>query len=205
MTSASSKKRQKRGQERIESLLQAAEAVFAEVGYERATTNLIAERAGASPGTLYQFFRNKEEIAVELANRHMAEAEATHDRYLSEHVQIPRDLASAIDSIVDPLLSFEQGVLAMEAISLAVAITPELRNKASFRHQSAVERLSRKLKTMVPHLTSSEVLRISEACGAIFQGFLPMIRSAETRRRNQIVKELKLVLFRYLGPYYKET
>lgn len=198
-----SRKRQKRGQERIDALLRAAEEVFAEVGYERATTNLIAQRAEASPGTLYQFFRNKEEMAIELANRHMARSAVMHDRYLSENRQLPRDLVAEIDSIVDPLLSFEQSVLALEAIELAVATTPELRTKADFRHRSAVERLSRRLKTIVPHLTPAEGIRVSEACGAIFQGFLPMVRSASARQRKPIVKELKTVLHRYLEPYYK--
>jgi DNA-binding transcriptional regulator YbjK len=45
--------RQERGRQRMESLLRAAEEVFAEVGFERATTNLIAARASLSAGTLY--------------------------------------------------------------------------------------------------------------------------------------------------------
>lgn len=197
------KKRQKRGQERIDSLLNAAEEVFAEVGYERATTNLIAQRAGASPGTLYQFFRNKEEVAFELAHRHIERFKAIQALYLTED-SVDDDLTATIDSTVDPLLSFEQSVLAMEAIELAMVLNPELRSKAASQHQSGVERLSRMIKSVLPRLRNSEVMRVYTACGAIFHGFLPVIRTAAPRQRGPLIKELKTVLYRYLEPYQKE-
>ncbi len=61
---------QKRGQQRVEAILDAAEAVFGEMGVEAATTNAIAERAGASVGSLYHFFSNKDAILQALAERY---------------------------------------------------------------------------------------------------------------------------------------
>jgi AcrR family transcriptional regulator len=61
---------QKRGQLRVEAILDAAEAVFGEMGVEAATTNAIAERAGASVGSLYHFFANKDAILQALAERY---------------------------------------------------------------------------------------------------------------------------------------
>ena len=61
---------QKRGQQRVEAILDAAEAVFGEMGVEAATTNAIAERAGASVGSLYHFFANKDAIVNALAERY---------------------------------------------------------------------------------------------------------------------------------------
>ena len=58
---------QKRGQQRVEAILDAAEAVFGEMGVDAATTNAIAERAGASVGSLYHFFANKDAILYALA------------------------------------------------------------------------------------------------------------------------------------------
>lgn len=60
------RRRQARGERRIAQLLQAAAGVFCRTGYAAASTNAIAREAGVSPGTLYQFFPNKEAIAVEL-------------------------------------------------------------------------------------------------------------------------------------------
>ena len=53
---------QARSSERIAALLDAASAVVAEVGIERLTTAMVAERAGASIGTVYRYFPDR--IAV---------------------------------------------------------------------------------------------------------------------------------------------
>ena len=55
--------KRKRGIERVEALLDAAAATFLEKGFDAATTSEIAERAGASIGSLYQFFPTKESVA----------------------------------------------------------------------------------------------------------------------------------------------
>jgi AcrR family transcriptional regulator len=76
-------KRQERGKRRIAAILDVAAEVFADVGYDAATTNAIAARAEISPGSLYQFFPNKEAIAEALAARYVAELQATHNAALS--------------------------------------------------------------------------------------------------------------------------
>jgi AcrR family transcriptional regulator len=60
-----------RGQLRVRSLLDAAERVFASVGYESATMSAIAERAAAPIGSLYQFFPSKEAIAIALIDQYL--------------------------------------------------------------------------------------------------------------------------------------
>lgn len=57
-------------------LLEAAAQVFHRDGFT-ATTNRIAERAGVSIGTLYQYFPNKESLLRALAEHHIAAADAT--------------------------------------------------------------------------------------------------------------------------------
>jgi AcrR family transcriptional regulator len=64
---------QRRGRERVEAILDAAESVIGEMGLEAATTNAIAERAGASVGSVYHFFRNKDAIVDALLERYRAQ------------------------------------------------------------------------------------------------------------------------------------
>ncbi len=54
----------------FETILDAAARVFIELGYARATTNKIAEAAGISVGSLYQYFPSKDALAVELLRRY---------------------------------------------------------------------------------------------------------------------------------------
>jgi AcrR family transcriptional regulator len=64
------KPRQERSQQMVETLVEAAARVFVKEGYAKATTNRIAEAAGVSVGSLYQYFPSKDAIAVELLRRY---------------------------------------------------------------------------------------------------------------------------------------
>ena len=61
-----------RGRLRVAALVDAAGAVFAEKGFDGATMTEIAARAGASIGSLYQFFPTKELLAEALMTRDTA-------------------------------------------------------------------------------------------------------------------------------------
>src|SRR5271154_4777544 len=74
--------RQQRSEATVESILEAAAQVFERHGYAAGTTNRIAERAGVSIGTLYQYFPNKDAILIALARRHLAEGTAALQPYL---------------------------------------------------------------------------------------------------------------------------
>ncbi|BAC90446.1 TetR/AcrR family transcriptional regulator [Gloeobacter violaceus] len=63
--------KQERGRQRVERILPAATEVFAEVGYEAATTHGIAERAETAVGSLYQFFPDKRALFKALEQRHI--------------------------------------------------------------------------------------------------------------------------------------
>lgn len=62
---------QARSKATVEAVLTAAAHVFQKHGYAAATTDRIAERAGVSVGSLYQYFPNKDAILVTLAERHI--------------------------------------------------------------------------------------------------------------------------------------
>ncbi len=64
--SARKRPQQARSRQMVERLLMAAARVFLEEGFEAATTNRIAETAGVSVGSLYQFFPNKTALLSEL-------------------------------------------------------------------------------------------------------------------------------------------
>jgi AcrR family transcriptional regulator len=63
--------RQARARRTVEAIVEAAAQVFEREGYARATTDRIAERAGVSIGTLYQYFPNKDALLVALAQQHV--------------------------------------------------------------------------------------------------------------------------------------
>jgi AcrR family transcriptional regulator len=65
------KAKQDRSRLTVEALLEAAARVLEQRGYPRATTNHIAATAGASPGTLYEYFESKEAVYAALIQQQL--------------------------------------------------------------------------------------------------------------------------------------
>jgi AcrR family transcriptional regulator len=63
--------RQARSKASFDAMIEAAAQLLSAAPYDELTTNRIAERAGVSIGTLYEFFPNKETIVAVLAARRM--------------------------------------------------------------------------------------------------------------------------------------
>ena len=61
---------QQRSRQMVEMILDGAARVLAERGYAEMTTNLVAQVAGVSVGSLYQYFANKDALLQALYARH---------------------------------------------------------------------------------------------------------------------------------------
>jgi AcrR family transcriptional regulator len=95
---------QARAQRTVEVVLRAAAQVFARRGYAGATTNHIAERAGVSVGSLYEYFPSKDAILVALTEAHMREGEAVLARAAGEILGRGLPLADTIRHLVKAMV-----------------------------------------------------------------------------------------------------
>ncbi|CUI93131.1 TetR/AcrR family transcriptional regulator [Achromobacter xylosoxidans] len=94
--------RQQRSQQTVDTILQATARVLAEHGYAGTNTNRIAETAGVSVGSLYQYFPNKNALIA-----------ALHDRH-------DKQMLALIDEVLDgnPAATLRERVAAIVAASL---------------------------------------------------------------------------------------
>ncbi|WP_117195628.1 TetR family transcriptional regulator [Rhizobium terrae] len=90
-TRISSRKRPKqaRSNELVQAILQAAVQVLAEEGAQRFTTARVAERAGVSIGSLYQYFPNKAAILFRLQSDEWRQTADLLRRILDDRSQSP--------------------------------------------------------------------------------------------------------------------
>ena len=87
--------RQSRSRFTVEAILEAATQVFGKWGYERASTERIATRAGVSIGSLYQYFPAKETLLI-WAVKHQARKNVSRIARLLDNARLdgtPTDLA----------------------------------------------------------------------------------------------------------------
>ncbi|CDX42561.1 Transcriptional regulator (TetR-family) [Mesorhizobium sp. ORS 3359] len=91
---------QQRSRERVERMLAAASALIAEQGSDAMRMGEVAERAGVSIGSLYQFFPDKRAIVWALAERYTAESQACISAALKD-VRDAEGLKQAFSELVD--------------------------------------------------------------------------------------------------------
>jgi len=86
-------------------ILEAAAQIFSELGYAAGTTNRIAERAGVSVGSFYQYFPNKDAVLVALVERHVAAGTRSVESLLDAAAAAPGDLESLLRAFVSEMVA----------------------------------------------------------------------------------------------------
>jgi AcrR family transcriptional regulator len=81
--------RQARATETVEAILEAATQILEAGGLAAFTTNAVAERAGVSIGTLYQYFTDKNELLRAIAQRELRTTLANVARVLADDSGTP--------------------------------------------------------------------------------------------------------------------
>jgi AcrR family transcriptional regulator len=83
--------RQARSKATVDAVVTAAAQVLIVHGYEGATTARVAERAGVSVGSLYQYFPNKESLIAVLIERHADKIVEIMEGALSDPANVTLD------------------------------------------------------------------------------------------------------------------
>ncbi|WP_412082567.1 TetR family transcriptional regulator [Streptomyces sp. 35M1] len=197
--SARPRRRQARGEARIAQLLRAAADVFCTSGYTASSTNAIAREAGVSPGTLYQFFPNKEAIAVELGDRLLDRWRDTYGAAFDQsHTELPLD--RLLDAILDPLIAFNCENPAFFVLMHGSEIPGRITEAHDTLHATMLTRVEAVLADYLPDMPAAQVHRIAEMAFMVFKAGLDLIMANEGEERTAYIQELKTVMFRYLDP-----
>jgi AcrR family transcriptional regulator len=73
VTSPRKEPRQERAKATVDAILLATARILVKDGYDRASTNRVADAAGVSVGSLYQYFPSKEALVLALIERHSSQ------------------------------------------------------------------------------------------------------------------------------------
>ena len=90
--------RQTRSQATVEALLEAGARVLRGEGFEKASVNRIADVAGVSIGSLYQYFPSKDALVAAIVKRHSERMIEVFHRDLFDFARLPFD--GAVRAIV---------------------------------------------------------------------------------------------------------
>jgi AcrR family transcriptional regulator len=144
---------QARGQQRVAAILDAAEQLFAETGYEAATTNQLAARAGVPIGSIYQFFPNKEAILHAAAARYREGFAEQYERLLADGLAaLP--LPQLVTRLLDTIIAYGGAHIGVTRIALVGAANPHTAAVGAALQDDLLQRLDALLATRAPHLAA---------------------------------------------------
>ncbi|ANP55181.1 AcrR family transcriptional regulator [Streptomyces griseochromogenes] len=193
------RRRQARGERRITQLLEAAAQVFCTTGYTAASTNAIAREAGVSPGTLYQFFPNKEAIAIELGERLVHEMRDTYGEALAP-VDPATSLKDAVGTAVDRFMAFNTEHPVFFALMHGPDMPGGITEAHDQLHATLIGRVEDLLASLLPEASAADVTRTAHVCLGIYKAGLELVLAHEGAERTAYIQEVKDVLIRYLDP-----
>ncbi|QYX83250.1 TetR/AcrR family transcriptional regulator [Streptomyces akebiae] len=180
-------------------LLEAAASVFCSTGYTAASTNAIAREAGVSPGTLYQFFPNKEAIAIELSERLMLEMRETYGEALAP-VDPATPLEVAVAAAVDRFIDFNCRHPVVYTLMHGPDVPGRIAEQHDALHTALVARIEALLTPLLPGTPAADITRTAHVCMAMYKAGLELVLSREGAEREAYIQELKNILHRYLEP-----
>ena len=191
---------QKRSQERVEKILDAAAIVFDEVGFEAATTHVIAARANTAVGSLYQFFPDKLAIFSALELRHVNRVYVIWDQLLCyEVVQLP--FPDFIHTIVTQFQQlFEQPTSRVVFVQFFTSPKIFANIDDSFT-QEAIQFMAKLFKKRNPALKSERSQILAEICVHGINTLILLALRSNKSHSQIIFVEIEALMKAYLEAY----
>lgn len=191
---------QTRSRERVERILDAAAHEFIETGYDAATTEAIAERAGTSIGSLYQFFPNKASLFDAMAGRYLEQARELFEGMITpEAVQLPWD--KLIDTILDTFAGFHRSAPAFRAVLLNWRLSVEFLAAGDALNREFARRAEMLLTFHAPSLSARQRSVVGTMIVEVVSSMLLVSVRRDHPTADALLAETKVMLRRYLKPY----
>lgn len=193
---------QARSQQRVERILDAAAEVFADVGFEAATTEGIAARAETSIGSLYQFFPNKRALLYAIAQRYAERVNTLFDEVEAGVLVGEAPFGTLLRAAIVTLVDFhdrEPGFRALVRNWTAEFAAYDEAANAEFTRRTA-EILGKR----APGLPKGRRIVVAHVLVETVSAML-ISASRRSRRGPQIVEETTVMLERWLAPYANDA
>ncbi len=184
---------QERASRRIESFLNAAAEIVADVGYESMTMTAIARRSKASIGALYRYFPDKTAVARALLQRYAQETDAHWSSLTEEAKEL--GIEDFAQRLVGMMAAFtEQHPAYLPLIAAPIKFARDAAVRQNLRAQ-----FSRAFMAKNPSLSRERALLVANVVVQIMKGLVAIYATTPAREHALVSAEFKRVLTDYLG------
>lgn len=191
-----------RGQRRRDLILDTAADLLAEVGAEAINTNALADRAGISVGSVYQYFSNKEAILAALGERYMQQLGSNTVAALQQDVA-GLDFATMVDRVIDPMIAFERKHPAFRHLNARQEGEGTLAATAQRVDQEILATIYELLLRVHPDLNPVQGWQIARITKALYKGMSYLIQQEKEIENDSgdvdtMIADMKRMMAAYL-------
>jgi len=189
---------QERSKQRLERILDAADGVFAESGFDKATMEQIADRAETSIGSVYQFFPNKTALFESLCARYLERAQELFEGLLST-LDPAQPWPDLVAGLIDSFWKFHVDLPGFRSVWVHQNISPEILAASDAVNQSIADRSVDVMAAFAPHVSRA---RRRAAAGVVVETISAILFVAVRRDQpeaGRLVEELKTMVKAYLA------
>lgn len=187
--------KQARSRQRITLILDTAEKLFTQRGFDAVTTNHIAVEAGVSVGSLYRFFANKDVILEALIERY---TQAMREELPQVDTAVP--IRQMVQALIANILHFEQAYSAFPQI-LAAAPGGSLAAHNTDMQKAMVAYVDAMLAAYYPALDAQARNVCATAGFGIVKGMMTLHKPPAALPKDTIAQEIVAVLMAYLRDF----
>jgi AcrR family transcriptional regulator len=187
---------QQRSRDRIARVLEAAERVLVEEGPAGLTTTRVAEVAGISVGSLYQYFPDKDAIVSALALRYVEQFEALANSFE------PRGgatVTAVAGEILDAFVDAFRARPGFRALWFGGLRTEQLRAATRPSRTVIAAAAARLLSSAAPHAQPAHITRVSRTMVLVADGLLREAFRIDPDGDPDLIEDARSVLDAYLS------
>jgi AcrR family transcriptional regulator len=184
----------------VEHILDATARILTSRGWAGTTTNHVAERAGVSIGTLYEYFPSKESLVAALVGRHLDAAEARLADLASSVAAATPSLEGLVRAIVSAMLDLHAATPRLHRVLFEeVPHGPAVRDRIRALEDAQAVALASLLPTLAPVKDPEVTARvIVELLEALTHRWV-ITPAAEPLPRERMQAELERLVLAYVG------
>lgn len=188
---------QERSQLTVDRILGAAAELLARDGFERTTTNAVAEAASVPIGSVYQYFGNKEAMATGLADRYLRKLRSLHGDFHATDV-IGLSIEDAVDALLDPMIEFHLAHPAYSQLLIGSRASKKLVEVVKTMDQELLVRIQTFLETLRPSISKNSASRSALVILTTARALVYMMEAAsDEAAAHALAAESKRMLVAY--------
>ncbi len=187
---------QERALRRREALLDAAARILERDGYDGLSTNAVAREAGASVGTVYEYFSDKQSLIEALLTRHGERLTGAIEGALASGAG---DVGATADLVVDAFAKVWRHEPGYRAVWSVTRMSSLLDRTGAEWADALNAPIVAVIRAAAPALSHEEARIVAVTAIHLVSGLLLAAMTGPKRQESAVVRETKVALRAYLS------